>query len=1438
MATTTSTSILNTPQAADDSYIFTETDVLASNSILTLDVMANDSGGKSKTLYSIEASEEFLQALMVKDAAGEANAQYFNGVKVWIANGKIMADVSGADALAALGAQSIEDLDAGQQLNLSFAYTIKLGNGTLSVATVHLAITGEGSSQPPVLTTIGGVTTGTATETNATDADGIDQGVPTGTQGALTLSGAAGVTFVARTGVEGSNHWGSFTIDASGNWAYTTHNAMDFLAAGETRTDSFVVQATDGTTQAVTVTIVGTDDVPRVTLADIEDQVTEGGPLDNNGKLFASGSFTITDPDFSPGFEAGEIVRVDDAIGNLHVTQTSFGPISTFEWTYTVDPSAVEDLHLGQGQALTMEFDVLLTGLGAQMGGFPVTITIQGINDVPTITVTPGKFVIEDDLLTTNGQLGIQDNDGGQSAFAGGGVSAGTYGQFDLQADGTWSYALNNDDARVQALGVGQSLTDQLVVTSQDGAASATLQVTIQGTNDGPMANADTTAGDENQTLTIDVLANDTDGDNGDVLTVLQAAAPSGKGTATVSGNKVVFDPSTAFDHLAAGQSEPVVVTYTIKDLYGAQSSSSVTLTITGTNDGPVAHDDSATTGATQSLTLDVLANDTDPDAGDVLTIVGTTSAYHGTVTIVDNQLVYVPNPIYANLEPGQSIEDTVQYTIADGTGATSEATATVLLTSENTDHRIDNITGIDRGAILATITEATTGTIPTISGMVTFTDADVEQLYTVSATGSAYGALTATIMANASDPTLRELTWTFTADTAVIEALGLSASDIEHFLPDAAGFITLDNGLPGGVDQIPLVLIVNGADDGETGTGTDHEATGTIGITGDGIVHVGDIVFASLSDFSDPDGVIVDLTAQWQYQGADGTWVDVPGPSGKSLFLDPATFVEGTIIHLRVSSTDELGGQTTFDTSPVTLLAYPGDTEATGEVHLTERATKGGGHFAIADVGTLSDINGGIQNFAYQWQANPNPNDPSGWVDIPGATTSGLDLADPALAGMSIHVLVETQDGLGGTTNFVSESQFILGGTGTVPTGRGLLVETDDAVTLHGQWVSNPLNLELFAAQDVIHAAYGTLSVDVYGNWTYQADVAFNELAEGDPGEDSISLLDANGNFVHFNIDITGTNDAAQVSGDISAVLTSIFIKGMTISSAVGALHSDDVDNHLPNDFTASEQRGDSGLGTFTINESGNWRYVQDNNVALPSTQGILDSTTFQTADGTTQTVYVTNGATVQLGSAMDDVLTGSEGNDLLFGLGGDDQLNGGAGSDTLLGGDGNDTLRGTSNSSEISGADDVEWLYGGAGADHLYQVGGSGVLNGGAGDDVMTANFCNATFVFDTPLSEAGFDSIYILNSNWKIELDASVYAVHSDENGLIQFGSMDSVGTEGEARIVYESQGGYGVISYDENGGSTSDAQVIAELYFVMGSSTIDAAHFVVTGETLLL
>src|SRR6185436_18662353 len=136
----------------------------------------------------------------------------------------------------------------------------------------------------------------------------------------------------------------------------------------------------------------------------------------------------------------------------------------------------------------------------------------------------------------------------------------------------------------------------------------------------------------------------DTDVDDGHVFTLVSATAPLHQGSASVVANQLQFNPGTDFDHLAEGATATVTLNYTMQDEHGAQSSSTVTVTITGTNDGPVAVADSASGTENQTLTIDVLANDTDVDDGHVFTLVAASAPQgQGTASVVNNKLEFNP---------------------------------------------------------------------------------------------------------------------------------------------------------------------------------------------------------------------------------------------------------------------------------------------------------------------------------------------------------------------------------------------------------------------------------------------------------------------------------------------------------------------------------------------------------------------------------------------------------------------------------------------------------------------------------------------------------------------------------------------------------------------------------------------------------------------------
>jgi hypothetical protein len=111
-----------------------------------------------------------------------------------------------------------------------------------------------------------------------------------------------------------------------------------------------------------------------------------------------------------------------------------------------------------------------------------------------------------------------------------------------------------------------------------------------------------------------------------------------------------------------------------------------------GTNRAPVAADDTALTGQDTAVTIDVLANDSDPD-GDALTV---SSAAAGTGSVAingDGTLTYTP-------AAGFTGSDTISYAISDGNGGSDSATVGVTVTSGSGPNPI---TAIDGGTVAAT---------------------------------------------------------------------------------------------------------------------------------------------------------------------------------------------------------------------------------------------------------------------------------------------------------------------------------------------------------------------------------------------------------------------------------------------------------------------------------------------------------------------------------------------------------------------------------------------------------------------------------------------------------------------------------------------------------------------------------------------------------------
>ena len=113
---------------------------------------------------------------------------------------------------------------------------------------------------------------------------------------------------------------------------------------------------------------------------------------------------------------------------------------------------------------------------------------------------------------------------------------------------------------------------------------------------------------------------------------------------------------------------------FSFRVVYGAAVSAEATVSITvhKLNDNPDAQPDQATTVRNGSVTVEVLANDTDVEE-DSLSVISVTSPLNGKVSITAGRTAVNYRP-----RSGFTGTDTFSYTVSDGEGGTATATVTV----------------------------------------------------------------------------------------------------------------------------------------------------------------------------------------------------------------------------------------------------------------------------------------------------------------------------------------------------------------------------------------------------------------------------------------------------------------------------------------------------------------------------------------------------------------------------------------------------------------------------------------------------------------------------------------------------------------------------------------------------------------------------------------
>ncbi len=289
-----------------------------------------------------------------------------------------------------------------------------------------------------------------------------------------------------------------------------------------------------------------------------------------------------------------------------------------------------------------------------------LTITVTAVND-PPIAVNNFAMVTEDFLATINVVANDTDADGDTLSIAS--VTQPAHGAVTILDTRRVSYqpALDHNGA------------DAFTYTVSDGhggTATATVSVLVTSVDDPPVTVGDAASVTEDGSVTFDVVANDSDVDEGDELTLSSVTTPA-HGTATVTSEHLVTYTPAANYHGAD------TFSYTVVDGSGAPGTATVTITVTPVNDAPLADADTGTLDEDGSATIDVVANDFDVD-GDPLTITAVTQPAHGLASIADDHRVtYTPAPDYHG-------PDALTYTISDGAGGTATATLALTVTDVN----------------------------------------------------------------------------------------------------------------------------------------------------------------------------------------------------------------------------------------------------------------------------------------------------------------------------------------------------------------------------------------------------------------------------------------------------------------------------------------------------------------------------------------------------------------------------------------------------------------------------------------------------------------------------------------------------------------------------------------------------------------------------------
>ncbi len=528
-----------------------------------------------------------------------------------------------------------------------YTYSINDGQGGTNVQSTTVTFTGVNDTPFAVAdsaeTVVGAAVTinvsGNDQDVDVNDPRTVSIGLTGPTNGAVVMSGN-NIVYTPNPGFIGSDSFTYFINDGTVNSAEARVNVRVFAANG----------------------------APVVT-GPATLSVTEDGPIATL-PLVAG----LTDPDGNPLGAVNLLLVTGDDSGITFNRATN---------TLTVDPAAYQRLSVGQVETVTYSYQVSDGSGNAVVRNAVITIT--GTNDVTTTTADTAT-TNEDTLVSIGVLLNDRDVDEMDTLSVVLGTTPAT--------NGTATIVGNQIEYTPNPNFFGTDTFSYRVNDGSGDSVETLVTVTVTPVNDAPAVPVPVTTAfiDTDAISTVNLLLGATDVESNplrvDNVTfsapqpmppVLPRILPDPSGLRFDSAtNNLVVEP-TAYQRLATGETETVIVNYDIIDGNGGRTATSTTVTITGTNQVPVARGsmadgtgapfDSAIIPTNTATTVDVLGNDYDLDESDTLTVVITSGLVPGTV---DAMIGSDGNPIITATVAGNY---TLTYEVSDGVATSNSMT-------------------------------------------------------------------------------------------------------------------------------------------------------------------------------------------------------------------------------------------------------------------------------------------------------------------------------------------------------------------------------------------------------------------------------------------------------------------------------------------------------------------------------------------------------------------------------------------------------------------------------------------------------------------------------------------------------------------------------------------------------------------------------------------